>query len=313
MNEARYKYLERICQLVEQGEQLVLVSSDYAAPTLDEFRIKHKDRYVSVGIAEQNLIQVSCGLSLSGQRVIAYGMAPFPCIRTFDQIRNAVAIMNAPISIVSAGVGFAIPEFGVTHYCTEDLALMRTIPNVRIINLTDEIMAQKVAELSLTTENPLYIRIDKYSGGIIYKAEDIDFEKGFSVVRGGTDVTVVTSGYYTNRMIRIAEDLEKEDISVKVIDLFSIPFDEQEFMKETVGQNEILSVEEHVLQGGLGSLLVELYNDKNIKTRVRRMGITYGNQYNSDFGSREYFIDKFGLNDDSIKCTIRSMMKEEIS
>ena len=307
MNKVRYKYLETICKAVENNAEAVIVSSDYAAPVLDDYRKNHSDRYVSVGIAEQNLIQVSCGLALSGETAIAYGMAPFPCIRAVDQIKNAASMMHLPISIVSAGVGFAIPEFGATHYCAEDLAIMRTIPNIRIINLTDETMAVKAAELAFTTQDPLYIRIDKYSDGVLYKENEIDFKRGFSVIREGTDIVLLASGYYTVRMIAIAEMLFADhNISTKVVDVYSMPFDYSELLNALTGYPHIFTVEEHVLTGGLGSAVLEFANDVDLSSHIHRIGIDFNHSYPSCFGNREFFMKKYGLDDHSIISKILS-------
>ncbi len=309
MNNVRYKYLDSVCNLIRSGEQLVLVTSDYAAPVLDDFRKTHSERYVSVGIAEQNLIQIACGLTLSGQRAVAYGVAPFPCIRAVDQIRNAAAMMNLPISIVSVGVGFAIPEYGATHYCTEDIGIMRTIPNIKIINLTDETMAEKTAKLSLTCNQPLYIRIDKYSDGVIYKTDEIDFNRGFSVVKDGRDIVIISSGYYTVRMMKIVDNLLKIGISAKVIDLYSLPFDTVNLISELTEIENILTVEEHVCEGGIGSAVLEMLSDNGIFKKVKRMGINFNGRYTSEFGSREYFIKKYQLDDDSIIETVKEVLR----
>lgn len=311
MNKVRYKYLDAVCNLIRAGKDMVLISSDYAAPVLDDFRKTHSERYISVGIAEQNLIQVACGLSLSGQRAVAYGVAPFPCIRAVDQIRNAAAMMNLPISIVSAGVGFAIPEFGATHYCTEDISIIRAIPGIKIINLTDEVMAEKTAELSLTTDQPLYIRIDKYSDGIIYTPDDIDFERGFSVVKDGCDIAIIASGYYTNRMTKLSERLFESGINAKVIDLYALPFDVDKLVAETENIRNVLTVEEHVREGGIGSAVLEAFSDRNIAKQIKRIGIDFGGKYTSEFGSREYFIKKYHLDDESIIEAIKEMLRQK--
>ncbi len=310
MNKVRYKYLETVCNLVGKGNQIVIVSSDYAAPSLDRFREDYAERYVSVGIAEQNLIQVACGLSLSGQTAIAYGMAPFPCIRAVDQIKNAAAMMNLPISIVSAGVGFAIPEFGATHFCTEDVSIIRAIPGVRIINLSDETMAEMVAELSLTTSETLYIRIDKYSDGVLYDSrKKIDIRRGFSILRNGKDIALIASGYYTNRMLFIAEKLHEIGIEAKVIDLYSLPFDKDLFFDEIKDVSDIFSVEEHVVAGGIGSAILESAVTSSNKSRIHLVGIDYNGQYPHVFGSREYFIKLYGLDDESIINFIKSKVR----
>lgn len=310
MNKVRYKYLDTLCQMVDKGEDIVIVSSDYAAPSLDAFRTDHKERYVSVGIAEQNLIQVSCGIQLAGHTTIAYGMAPFPCIRAVDQIKNTASLMNIPISIVSAGVGFAIPEFGATHYCAEDIAIIRTIPGIKIINLTDQTMAKKTAELSVNTKQPLYIRIDKYSDSSIYNEEDIDFEEGFTIMSQGKDITLIGCGYYSERLMLIAETLKEKGISAKVIDLFSIPFNEKHFIEEIENDDFIMTVEEHVLQGGIGTIILEALNKHGIVKRVKRMGIDFGSRYTNLFGSREYFMKKYGLDDKAITSMILSFVSD---
>lgn len=308
MNTVRYKYLDTVCRLIEEGRDIVLVSSDYAAPVLDHLRETGNKRYVSVGIAEQNLIQVACGLALSGQRAIAYGLAPFPCIRAVDQIRNAMAMMKLPVSIVSAGVGFAIPEFGATHYCVEDISIMRAIPGIKIINLTDETMAEKAAVLSLTVNRPLYIRIDKYSDGVIYDPGDIDFERGFSVIGDGDDIAIISSGYYTNRMIKLSRTLLEYGISAKVIDLYALPFDAEKLISETKDIPNILTVEEHVREGGIGSAVLEAFTDKNVHKNFKRMGIDFGGEYTNEFGSREYFCKKYRLDDDAVIDAVREML-----
>lgn len=308
MNTVRYKYLDTVCRLMEEGRDIVLVSSDYAAPALDHLRETGNKRYVSVGIAEQNLIQIACGLALSGQRAVAYGLAPFPCIRAVDQIRNAMAMMKLPVSIVSAGVGFAIPEFGATHYCAEDISIMRAIPGIKIINLTDETMAEKAAILSLTANRPLYIRIDKYSDGVMYDSEDIDFDRGFAAVEDGDDIAIISSGYYTNRMAKLRQGLLKSGISAKVIDLYALPFDVEKLISETANIQNILTVEEHVREGGIGSAVLEAFADKNVLKNFRRMGIDFGGEYTKEFGSREYFCKKYRLDDDAIADSVREML-----
>ena len=308
MNKVRYEYLDTICRMVNDGSDIVIVSSDYAAPSLDTFRIDHRERYVSVGIAEQDLIQVSCGIAASGHTAIAYGMAPFPCIRALDQIKNAVSLMNIPISIVSAGVGFAIPEFGATHYCAEDIAIMRTIPGIQIINLTDRTMAKKAAELSTKTSVPLYIRIDKYSDNILYKDSDIDFSKGFSVIKHGDNVTLIGCGYYSERLLGIADKLTEKGIYAKVIDLYSIPFNEELLIKEIEKDPLIMTVEEHVLQGGIGTVILETLNKYKKSKNLERLGIDFGNKYTNLFGKREYFMKKYGLDNETIINKVTSLL-----
>lgn len=306
MNGARYKYLDKVCELVNKGEDIVIVSADYAAPSLDDFRVEHPDRYVSVGIAEQNLIQVATGIAMTGTHTIAYGLAPFTCTRAFDQIRNATSLMNIPLQIVASGAGFAIPEFGATHYVIDDVSMLRTIPNMNILNVTDNIMAEKATELLMKSTAPYYIRFDKYVEGQIYKENDIDFSKGYSVLNIGCDVTIVTYGYYTKRVLDLLSDFNKKEISVKVIDLYRLPFNTDEFIKDIKDSSFVLTVEEHVLEGGIGSIVLELLSDKNVSLPIERMGICLGDKYPSTFGNREHFMKEYGLDDENILKRVES-------
>lgn len=243
-------------------------------------------------------------MALSGQRVVTLQKGPFSYVRTLDQIRNVVAMMNLPISMISETIGLCDTFDGASHYSAEEISVVRTIPNIKIINLTDETIAEEAAKYSLITKKPLYIRSDSYSRGRLYTDHEIDFERGFSVVREGTDIVFVSTGYYTMRMIKIAEYLEQLGISAGVIDLYGIPFDEAEFLQKIDGIDNIVSVEENVLQGGIGSLLLEVFNRHERQKRVKCIGIDFAGKYPSVFGSREYFMRLFGLSDKGIVTTI---------
>jgi len=149
MNGARYAYLNRICELVEQGNPIIIVSEDYAAPMFDSFRVKYPKHFLSVGIAEQNGVAVACGLALAGKYPIVYGCAPFPLTRAFDQVKSAVAMMHLPMTILNSGIGFGVPEFGATHYNVDDISIVRGIPGLRIVTPSDNIMATRLADFSM--------------------------------------------------------------------------------------------------------------------------------------------------------------------
>ena len=308
MNGARYAYLSRICELIAQGKDIVIVSDDYAAPVLDSFRVEYPDRYISVGIAEQNLIAVSCGLMLAEKRVIAYGCAPFPTIRAFDQIKNAASMMNLPINIVVAGIGFAIPEWGATHYNAEDISIMRTIPNMRIITPTDNIMGAAAADYALINTTPVYLRFDKYAEGeVYYRDNDIDFELGFKVLREGSDITVVTCGSFTSRIMELAKQWRIEGINARIIDLYSLPFDMDAFL-EIIKNDTILTIEEHILQGGIGTVILEVLQEYGLTNHIRRMGINFAKEYPQTSGSREYYLVEYGLSNNAITSVVLDLL-----
>jgi transketolase len=307
MNGSRYAYLARICELVANGKDLIIVSDDYAAPVLDDFRKNFPARYLSVGIAEQNLIAVSCGLAMGGKRVIAYGMAPFPLIRALDQIKNVASIMNLPINIVVAGIGFGVPEWGATHYNIDDIAFTRVIPNLRIITPSDNIMGELAADYALVNTAPVYVRFDKNVDAKLYSETAINFERGFSVLREGVDIVVISCGSFLNRILRLADIWMNNGINATVIDLFSLPFNQDALCKE-IGNFPVITIEEHVSSGGIGSIILEMFNFRSIKNPIRRLGVSFDNGYPQTSGNHEYYLEKYSLSDDTITMTIVSFL-----
>lgn len=302
MNGARYAYLRRICKLVEQGQDIVVVSEDYAAPMFDEFRRKYPQRFLSVGIAEQNGVAVACGLALSGKHPIVYGCAPFPLTRAIDQVKSAVAGMHLPMTILNSGIGFGVPEFGATHFNVDDIAMVRGIPGVRVITPTDNLIAERLADFSIESRDPLYLRFDKNCEGNLYLDKKIDFQRGFQVVSErckSTNLTIISCGFMVQEILRLVPEMLENGINAKVIDLYSLPFDDVALLSE-IGNAPILTVEEHIKQGGIGTAVLEAVNIYAKGNAVTRLGIDFRNGYPSMSGSREYFLEKYGLSAQNI-------------
>jgi len=306
MNGARYAYLKRLCNNAAENRNIYIVSADYAAPVFDDFKRDYPKQYISVGIAEQNLIAVSCGLAMAGKYAVAYGLSPFPVLRAYDQIKCALSNMSLPVNIAVAGTGYS--EYGVTHSNTEDISLMRTIPNMRIITPTDNIMGEVAADYSLINNIPIYIRFDKNSEGCIYSERNVDFNKGFEVLREGNDVVVITCGWFTIRILELAKHWACEGINARIIDLYSLPYDYKALF-ESISNLPIITVEDHIIQGGIGSALIETLNRENININITRMGIDYERAYPHVSGDKEYFNKLFGLSDEDITRTVRRVIQ----
>lgn len=297
MNGARYAYLGRICELVKQGKDIIIVSEEYAAPMFDDFRIEYPERFLSVGAAEQNGVAVACGLALAGKYPIVYGCAPFPLTRAIDQLKSAVAGMNLPMTILNSGIGFGVPEFGATHYNIDDISMVRGIPGVRILTPSDNIMAEQFADYSIDSKEPLYVRFDKNSEGELYSTRRIDFTRGFTLLYDpGPKVNsvIISCGYMLREMYELAQRISGEGVYAKVIDLYSLPFNEGELLDE-IADLPVITVEEHILQGGIGSAVLETLNEYNQKNMIVRMGVNFKESYPNVSGGREYFTKMFGI------------------
>lgn len=297
-------FFNNVYEKVRQGEDIVIVSSDIGAPSLDKFREVYPERFVNVGIAEQNVISVAGGLSLAGKKVITYGLNPFVVTRAFDHIRNIMNSLKIPVTISALNAGSSSVEAGYSHNAIENMTIMRTLDNIKLINLSDEIMAKKVVEEILSNPCPRYIQFDKYIEGIIYQKEEIDFSKGF-IISGykESDVLVVSYG------IGVVE-IQNLDMRVKLMDCFSIPIDEKSFIEEVLNIKKIVTVEDSVAQGGLGSMILEILNDNKIFIPVERIALKSEYPLPSDFVNRKMFCEYKGTGSNDIRKVIEKIGEE---
>ncbi len=310
VNTTRDIFFQTIYELVKSEEDIVIVSADLGAPSLDSFREEFPNRFINVGIAEQNLISVSCGLALAGKKVIAYAANPFPIFRSYDQIRNAVILMNLPITIVGLGTGFSVSECGATHFAIEDISIMRTLPNISIISVSDDIIAKEAALNTVSISKPRYLRFDRLvKNGLYDNHKNIDFMKGFEVIKPGNKIVALTEGFIGSIVKELLSQNPETMDEIAVIDVFSLPFNETLMLEELEGYDKIITLEEHILNGGLGSSIIELLNDHLITKKVKRIGINLDEGYPRVYGDREYLMNCYGLCINKIKESILTVLK----
>ena len=289
----RDAYFYGLYSQVKKGDDISIVSCDLGAPSLDDFRRDFSDRFISVGIAEQNAIAVAGGLSLAGKNVLVYGLNPFPVTRAFDQIRNLMASLCIPITIAALKAGTATAEAGFSHMALENISLLRTLRNIKIINPSDVVIAQLLVEEMVRNEKPRYVQFDPFICGNLYEREEIDFDKGF-VVSGDGKSVVVSTGIWSYM-------LKKEKLSVKLIDCFSLPVDEDSLVKELKDCHKIITVEDGIAVGGIGSMILEILNDHSISIPVKRMALSFRNGYSEVLSDRECIFRNEGLLVSSLK------------
>ena len=287
MKASRDYFFEKVGEAM-QGEDIYIVSADLAGRPFDYIRENFPDRYVPVGIAEQNMISVACGMALCGKKVIAYTSNPFISFHAFEQVRNGVSLMDLPVTIVGVGVGFGIAEYGTTHFITEDFSMMSLCPNMKIVTVSDNTVAEKAFEEFLNCKSPTYLRFDKQCGDEIGITTDEDYIKGFRYIKQGSGRLIISTGY----MSTLAKNMSG---SAAVIDLFSYPFDSEALLSEIKRFDAIVVYEEQQKRGGLGSAILELLNKNNVKANVTLKGIDYDGKFPSVYGSRNYWLEKYGL------------------
>ncbi|MBL7145636.1 MAG: 1-deoxy-D-xylulose-5-phosphate synthase [Phycisphaerae bacterium] len=295
----RDAFWNKVYDLAKLDRDIVVVSADMGAPSLDKFRTDLPAQFVNVGIAEQNCIVVAAGLAMSGKHPFVYAIAPFITLRCLEQIRVENAIMNIPITIVGVGAGFGYDDSGPTHHLTEDITVMRSMPNIVINSISDNIMAEAVAEMSCSMPNTNYIRLERQLFPRIYEV-DADFCSGMAVVRDGDDACVIATGSMVHAALEVAEKLSTEDVSMKVLDVYTLPINESLLLSLIGRAKTVITIEEHFLPGGLGSAVCEVLNDANSSISVKRIGLPIEKGYCYKYGGREeirkyYGIDQQGL------------------
>ncbi len=290
----RDSFFNTLYELTQKGEDIVLVSSDLGAPSLDDFRRDFPQRFVNVGIAEQNSISVAAGLSCAGKKTLTYGLNPFPVTRAFDQIRNLLGGFQYPVAVTALKAGTSAAEAGLSHMSLENMSIMRTLRNVRLFNPTDETVSKLIAQNFINYPKPIYVQFDPGLQDFIYDEYEIDIEKGFISNGVSSDTVIITYGIWVSK-------LKRANLPVKLIDCFALPLDEEMLVKEISGCKKIITVEDGVSQGGIGSMMLEILNERGITTPLKRMALVFKDGYPENLVSREDVFDTEGLTIDAIK------------
>lgn len=296
----RDAFWNKVCELAKVDKDIVIITADMGAPALDKIREDISSQFVNVGIAEQNAITIAAGLSLTGKRVFTYAIAPFITLRCLEQIRVGNAIMKIPITIVGVGAGFGYEDSGPTHHIIEDIAIMRSMPDITIHSITDSVMASAFAEISCEMQTANYVRLDRQVLPNIY-SKNTDFTKGISVLKKNKDNYIISTGSMTHTALDIANKLENQKVSVGVIDVYTLPINESLFLETVKGVKKIISLEEHFLPGGLGSAVCEILNDNNLLIPVKRIGLPVNKGYCYKYGGREIIRNYYGIDKEAIK------------
>ncbi len=285
-----------------------IVNADFTGRPFIAIAKEYSERFIQVGIAEQNMIAVACGLALTGKKVVTYSPNPFEYLRAYDQIRNAVCMMGLPITIVANGYGLVNTNLGATHFTTEDYQLFSLCPNMQIFTISDENIAKMVTDYIVNgVSSPTYVRIDFECDGVIASEEDIDFNKGYRLIKRGKECAIITQGYTVRTAIK-ADFL----IQPTIIEIFRRPYNQSMLLKELQEYKKIIVLEEQQLRGGLGSELLEICNQNRITIDIECLGIDYGEQFPHMFGKREFWMKEFGIDSESLKEKVEKNYEKSI-
>lgn len=256
----RVGYAEGLLILGEKDENVIVLDADLAGATYTgKFKAKFPERFFDCGIAEQNMIGIAAGLSLSGFTVFASSFAMFAAGRAFEQIRNSVGYPHLNVKIAATHAGISVGEDGASHQCNEDIALMRSIPGMTIINPADAVEARAAVLAAAQYEGPVYLRFGRLAVPQIFTKSTYKFEWGKgSQLTEGNDVAIIATGLMVNEALIAAEELKNDDIHARVINIPTIkPLDEEIVTNAARECGCVITAEEHNIIGGLGSAVCE--------------------------------------------------------
>lgn len=289
----RQSYGEALVELGAAHDDFVVLDADLAVATqTGKFKAAYPDRFIDVGIAEQNLMGVAAGIATTGRKVFASTFAMFAAGRAFEQVRNSIGYPHLHVVIGATHAGISVGEDGATHQCNEDLALMRAIPGMTVIVPADDVEAKAAVRAAYEAEGPVYVRLGRLPVPVIHK-DDYHFELGRGIVeREGSDVTVVACGLEVSAALEAAKMLAAKGVSCEVINMATIkPLDGDLIVASARKTGRVVTVEEHSVIGGLGSAVCDLLCEA-CPTPVKKIGV---NDVFGESGPALDLLAKFGL------------------
>ncbi len=303
----RDAFFDALYPLFARDKNAIFITADNGAPSLDKFSDNFPDRFFNVGIAEQQLVGLAAGMALEGKKVYTYAIAPFVTLRCIEQNKLDMCAMNLPIVNLGVGAGYAYDIMGPSHHTVEDISVMRVFPNLEIYSPSDSISAAALAEMSFLNSAPQYIRFDRAGLQEIYSGDSPDFSKGLMTVKSGKDICLLATGVMVHQALQVSSRLKEHGIDAGVLDLMRIkPLNKSALFEAIRPYKKVVTMEEHFLSGGLGSLIAETFVDEGLSIPLLRIG--QGENFVFTYGGREAIWGKYGLDVSSMTQKILDWM-----
>ncbi len=304
----RTAFFRTLLDLAAQDERIHLVVADIGFGAVEPFAERYPDRFLNVGVAEQNMIGISAGLALSGKVVFAYSISNFPTLRCLEQIRNDVCYHNASVKVVAVGGGFTYGALGMSHHVTEDIAILRALPNMTVVAPGDPVETEYATRALAAYQGPCYLRLGRAGEPVIHK-QGIDFQLGKAIeVRPGSDLTLISTGGLLEIAVQAAEALEACGAQVRVLSMPTVkPLDQEAVLAAARETPAIATLEEHSVLGGLGGAVAEVLAESLAeKVLFKRLGLP--SVFSSHIGDQNYLRAAYGLSKSGIVESLKSLL-----
>ena len=304
----RDNFVRQLTELARRDPRILLMTADLGFRVLDSFAEEFPKQYLNVGIAEQNMIGMATGMAMDGRTVFCYSIGNFSTLRCLEQIRNDACYHEANVQVVAVGGGFSYGPLGISHHATEDLAIMRALPNMTIAVPGDQWEAREATKALAATPGTCYLRLDKSAAPATARAKEVFYIGKARTVREGTDITLIATGGILGATLEAADSLVEQGITCRVISMHTIkPFDSDTVLRACRETGGIVTVEEHTIHGGLGSLVAETCMDAGVKPNAfRRIGLRAG--FSSIVGTQEYLRHEYGMDAQAIARAVAELV-----
>lgn len=294
----RDTFVRTLIKKARKDDRIWVVSPDMGFSVFEDFIKEFPDRFINVGIAEQNAVNIASGLALSGKIPYVYSIIPFVTMRCFEQVRVNLAYMNTNVRLVGVGAGLTYGPAGTTHHAIEDISIMRSLPNMTVCCPCDPVETEKIVEQSIDYKGPMYIRLIKNREANIH-ADNKEITIGNpEILSEGDDLTIIS----TSSMVQTVVDISKElrpSINIKVVDIHTIkPIDKNAIVDLISNEKPLLVMEEHNIIGGLGSTIAEIVAESPYNPKFKRIGIE--DLYTHHIGSQDFLKKQLKLDKNSL-------------
>ena len=304
----RDHFIKALTELADANKNIVLITGDLGFGVLNDFASRFPNQYINAGVAEQNMTGIASGLGIDGKIAFTYSIGNFNTLRCLEQIRNDACYHDSNVNIVSVGGGFSYGALGYSHHATEDIAIMRSIPNLRVFSPCDFWEVQEITKQIVMLGGVNYIRIDKSSAGYT-KREGENFVVGKArILREGKDVTIIATGGIMELALSAQSELLKDNISCRIVSMHTIkPIDRDVILDCAKNTGGILTLEEHSIIGGLGSAVSEILMQEGIYPNKFKM-MALPSKFSTIVGSQDFLREANFLDLKSIVTNIKDLV-----
>jgi len=303
----RTAFIETLTAMAARDERIMLLTGDLGFGVVEPFAQQFPTRFINVGVAEQNMTGLATGLALSGKIVFTYSIANFPTLRCLEQIRNGPCYHNTNVKVVSVGGGLAYGSLGMSHHATEDIAVMRALPNITVVAPGDPVETRAVTEALSAREGPAYLRLGRAGEPLVHEGA-LSLEIGRALqLREGSDLTLMSTGGMLATTAQVASLLDQLGVSCRVLSMHTIkPLDSAAILAAATETHLVVTIEEHSILGGLGGAVAEVMAESGCRARLKRIGLP--SAFIVQVGSRDYLANQHGLSPGAIATTVKDTL-----